>query len=247
MNRILFEESELENGHVCLPPNDRRSVHVRTVLRAVPGDTVRAGLVQGATGALTVEDSDSNGLHGFFEADDEPSTGGGIGGTLLLAAVRPIVFKRLVKDLSTLGLERILVCRATLTERSYLHASIWDADRLRGRLVEGAEQGGHTRIPEVSVYASVPAAIEALPAGPRFLADQQGKPLFDAPGGTVQHTGSLTSAVGPERGFTGDERSALLAAGFRPVSLGPAILRTEVAAQALPLLVYMHHGRPDAR
>jgi 16S rRNA (uracil1498-N3)-methyltransferase len=40
-------------------------------------------------------------------------------------------------------------------------------------------------------------------------------------------------AVGPEGGFTSGETGELRARGFRPVELGPRILRTEHAAGAL--------------
>ncbi|MNC97045.1 Ribosomal RNA small subunit methyltransferase E [compost metagenome] len=39
-------------------------------------------------------------------------------------------------------------------------------------------------------------------------------------------------AVGPEAGFSESEERVLVAAGFRPVTLGPRILRTETAAPA---------------
>ena len=39
-------------------------------------------------------------------------------------------------------------------------------------------------------------------------------------------------AIGPEGGIEADELEALVAAGFRPVRLGPTILRFETAAVA---------------
>ena len=38
--------------------------------------------------------------------------------------------------------------------------------------------------------------------------------------------------VGPEGGWTGDERNAAIARGWTPVTLGPQILRAETAALA---------------
>jgi len=42
----------------------------------------------------------------------------------------------------------------------------------------------------------------------------------------------VTLLVGPEGGFDEGEESAALSVGFRPVSLGPRILRTETAGLA---------------
>jgi 16S rRNA (uracil1498-N3)-methyltransferase len=38
--------------------------------------------------------------------------------------------------------------------------------------------------------------------------------------------------IGPEGGWTDEERSEFIAAGWAPVSLGPSILRAETAALA---------------
>jgi 16S rRNA (uracil1498-N3)-methyltransferase len=43
----------------------------------------------------------------------------------------------------------------------------------------------------------------------------------------------VLAAIGPEGGFTREEKSALEAAGLVPVSLGRATLRVETAALAL--------------
>jgi 16S rRNA (uracil1498-N3)-methyltransferase len=40
----------------------------------------------------------------------------------------------------------------------------------------------------------------------------------------------IALAAGPEAGFAPEEEDAFTAAGFRPVSLGPTVLRTEHAA-----------------
>ncbi len=45
--------------------------------------------------------------------------------------------------------------------------------------------------------------------------------------------GDIVFAVGPEGGFTEEEIAQALAAGWRPVTLGPRILRIETAALAL--------------
>ncbi len=49
-------------------------------------------------------------------------------------------------------------------------------------------------------------------------------------------------AVGPEGGFSPAERTALIAAGFAPVSLGPRVLRTEHAGAAAAALVLAAWG-----
>ena len=49
--------------------------------------------------------------------------------------------------------------------------------------------------------------------------------------------GDTVVAVGPEGGFTDDEVSLALGAGWRLLDLGPRILRVETAAIALAVLL----------
>ena len=48
---------------------------------------------------------------------------------------------------------------------------------------------------------------------------------------------SFLLLIGPEGGWTDDERAGFTAAGWTPVSLGPSILRTETAALAALAIV----------
>jgi 16S rRNA (uracil1498-N3)-methyltransferase len=51
--------------------------------------------------------------------------------------------------------------------------------------------------------------------------------------GMEKPAGEVTLLVGPEGGLEEGEMLAALAAGFRPVSLGPRVLRTETAGLAM--------------
>ena len=53
----------------------------------------------------------------------------------------------------------------------------------------------------------------------------------------------LTLLVGPEGGWTPGERARLLAAGARPLDLGPHVLRTETAAVAALTLAQTVRGQ----
>jgi 16S rRNA (uracil1498-N3)-methyltransferase len=51
---------------------------------------------------------------------------------------------------------------------------------------------------------------------------------------------SITLAIGPEGGFSAEERRALAQAGFTPVRLAAYVLRTELAAAAALAVVAAH-------
>ena len=53
MNLLLLTETDrTEADHFHLAARDRRAEHLRKVLRAVPGDTFRAGLIGGKIGKV---------------------------------------------------------------------------------------------------------------------------------------------------------------------------------------------------
>ena len=99
--------------------------------------------------------------------------------------------------------------------------------KLRRVVLEATKQCGAAWAPTVEP----PVALEKFLARPiqgiGWLADPAGAlppaTLDDAP---------LTAVIGPEGGFTAEERAALLSVGYRPVALGTNTLRFETAALA---------------
>ena len=64
MNRIILEENECEpdGGHISLHGDDRRTKHIRTVLKARPGNGLRVGRLNGLVGSATILSDDENGV-----------------------------------------------------------------------------------------------------------------------------------------------------------------------------------------
>jgi len=112
-----------------------------------------------------------------------------------------------------------------------------DDDRRAKRLVrhqriaqEAARQSGRADVPKVSATADLGAALAALSAEVRLVADPASDAaLLAAVPATVA---SLALVVGPEGGLTADEIAGAVAAGCTPVSLGTSILRAETAGAA---------------
>lgn len=113
-----------------------------------------------------------------------------------------------------------------------------DAARTETRLahwqrivIAACEQCGRNRLPEVRTPVGVRAFCRdaTLPAARWLLAPGAPTRIAAAAAGL---SGGAVLAAGPEAGFSEDESSALEAAGFRALSLGPRVLRTETAAIA---------------
>ncbi len=100
----------------------------------------------------------------------------------------------------------------------------------RSVVVSACEQSGRARVPAVAAPQSLAAALAHLPDGAaRWLLDpdaQAGIASMPAP------TGDVVLAIGPEGGWSPNDRAALTAAGFGGLRLGPRILRTETAGIA---------------
>ena len=100
----------------------------------------------------------------------------------------------------------------------------------RSVVTSACEQSWRARIPAVVAPRSLAAALASLPEGPaRWLLDPvaaTGVAAMPAPGAEV------VLAIGPEGGWSANDRAALVAAGFDGLRLGPRILRTETAGMA---------------
>jgi len=121
----------------------------------------------------------------------------------------------------------------------HTHRQRLNLDRLRANAIEAAEQCGLVSLPEVVETAALGDVLSRWPLGRTLIfCDEDragGDPLRDL---AAVRRGPLAVLVGPEGGFTLDERARLRAlAHVCPISLGPRILRADTAAVAALALV----------
>jgi len=95
--------------------------------------------------------------------------------------------------------------------------------------IAACEQCGRNRIPEILPILPLARYVAPVEGVKLVLAPDAKDRLARALGGRPT---SIVIAVGPESGFSEAEERSLVAGGFRPVTLGPRILRTESAAPA---------------
>jgi 16S rRNA (uracil1498-N3)-methyltransferase len=149
---------------------------------------------------------------------------------LAFAPVKRAQTDWLVEKATELGAARLVpvMTHRTVAERVRL-------DRLESIAIEAAEQCGRTRVPEIVEPMKLARFIEELdPARNLYFADETGgEPLVGA-----LREGPAAILVGPEGGFTDEERAFVRGSGASAISLGPRILRAETAALAA-LSAYM--------
>jgi len=241
MNLILFEPDEVGRA---LPPDDRRTRHIRDVLKAAPGDVFKAGVLDGGIGTLRVTEVGDEGVEfelNLYESSPRPHPL-----ALIIGAPRPLVTGRLLKDLTCLGAAALAFVRAELCEKSYFESHLWRNDGYREHLREGAELSGSTFLPEVKLFASLKESLEQFESAALRLVLDAGAPerLYEAHiEREPEPEKPAVLAVGPERGWTEAELELFEAAGFQKVNLGRRVLRTEAACLAGASLLLAKMGR----
>ncbi len=230
MNLLLLEPDAVdEEGHARI--EGRQADHVRSVLRKHPGDTLRAGVVDGPTGVAIIVGEDERGYDLACTLDVPPAPV--IPRIVVLALPRPPVLRRLLAHLASMAVQSIVLLHTARVDKSYWHTPSLRPQSVGAQLRLGLEQGGHTRLPRVELRRRfAPFVHDELPSllhGARGLvADPQATTICP----TDVHA-PVVMAVGPEGGFVLDELDRLRAAGLEAVHLGPRILRVEVAVVAM--------------
>ena len=151
---------------------------------------------------------------------------------LLLALVKFDAFEWAIEKATELGVATIVPLAAARSEKALLRAAPHRAPRWEKILLEASQQSRRLRVPTLAPLAKPEAAFAARSDGLRiFLSERLEVPLLrDVLKGSAESKASL--AIGPEGGWTDDERKAAGRAQFREASLGGLILRTETATVA---------------
>jgi RsmE family RNA methyltransferase len=214
-------------------------VHIKRVLRRAVGDTFDCGLINGRRGKATILREDASGMRLGFQWLEVPPPLDLF--TFLIGLPRPQTARRILRDLTSLGVGRMFFFHAAKGEASYASSSLWSSGEVRRHLVDGAQQAFSTRLPEVAVFPRLESAIAAAPAsGPRIALD-----IYE---GSVSAADlhlpepAATVAFGPERGWDPPERSFLRDAGFTLAHLGSRVLRTETACIVTAAILKARRG-----
>ncbi|MGC4092313.1 MAG: RsmE family RNA methyltransferase [Polyangiaceae bacterium] len=154
-----------------------------------------------------------------------------LGVTLLQGASKGDRLEQVVRAGTALGVERVLVVAC---ERSVTQPSDLRRERLRSIALEAARQSGRGDLPRLDGPDALPEALDRARSEP-------GLKLYLSPSSEAPFSERITAwragdpvqlLVGPEGGLSEVELELAEAAGFRDASLGPFVLRTELAAIA---------------
>ena len=251
MNRILFEKDEIVDGRAMF--SDERAEHVLNVLHGAVGQTLKTGELDGLIGTSVI--TEIRDLHERAEGSVQRGSGL-LAGTvvvecvhtetaeepwfdLVLAPPRPRVLKRLLPQLTALGVGKIVLVGAEKVEKSFWGAQLLKPEVYRPLLVDGLMQCGASRVPTIRCernfrrYAETQMADEFAGCEKIVAHPATSECKMESVKCKMGEGGRYVFAIGPEGGWTEEEVALIESKGFVRRSLGRRILRTDTATTAL--------------
>ena len=147
-------------------------------------------------------------------------------------------FEWLVEKTTELGVAEIRPFEAVRTERGLMQAAPKRRARWERIALEAGQQARRVELPEISEPGRFTEAL-AVEADLKLLLDESAgaEPILKLLPVKGQAGDRVALLLGPEGGWTGDERGAALAAGWRACSLGSTVLRAETAGAAAVAII----------
>ena len=239
---------------ILLPKNttiisDKQQVtHIKEVLKSNVGDSLTIGEIDGNIGKATIAQINTHEV--LLESiilDKKPPAKLDL--TIILALPRPKVLRRLIMDMTTLGVNRLIIVNSYRTQKSYWQSPL--LERIDEFIFEGLQQ----------TIDTVPLEVEFQKRFKPFVEDdfqallvdkngvkEQGKAVIAHPYASLSWRAYLNGlkcksshknimpkilCIGAEGGWINYEVDLLCKHGCTSVSLGVRILRTETVVNVL--------------
>ncbi len=230
MNLILLEHKDFIDDDI-VRIKGRRFLHLKTVNRIREGDTLVCGRLNGNMGRGRVTRLSGRDCRLTVCLDTAPPDPLPL--TLVLALPRPKMLRRIIQDVTTLGVKEIFLINSWRVEKSYWKSPVLAEDTLRQQMILGLEQGRDTLLPriffkrffkdfvnqELSAVSKNTLKILAHPKAATICPHAVNKPV--------------TLVVGPEGGFIDIEVASFEKTGFNSCQIGSRILKVETAVTVL--------------
>ena len=231
---ILLLPSTAFNNHTATISDPVQLNHIQHVLSPQIGDTLKIGELGGNMGVATVAKLDANHCV-LTDVVLDKSPPAKLDLSVIVALPRPKVLRRLVLDMTAMGVGHIIFINSYRTDKSYWGSPL--LARLDEFVLDGLQQGVDSVPPKISlakrfkpfVQDELPSlittphsALVAHPYAPVHFNEQ-----------IIKHGLPKVLIIGAEGGFIPYEIELLASVGVGAVSVGERILRTESAVNAL--------------
>ena len=229
MARRRFFVPEIRRGTAELSGSDAE--HLVKVLRAEKGQIYE--ISDNRAVYLAEIEVARKSLVSFRVIEKLPAPEPAVNTILLAALIKFDRFELLVEKATELGVSTILPFEATRTEHGLVQASVKRRERWERIALEAGQQARRVQLPRIEPAVRLAQALQT-DATVRLLLDESpdAPPIFNALPAERHATDTVALLIGPEGGWTGEEREQAIAAKWLPCSLGQTILRAETAAIA---------------
>jgi len=227
---------------ILLPKNaksisDPKQVsHIKEILKSKVGDTLTIAEIGGNIGKATIREINENEvLLGDVILNIQPPAKLDL--TVILALPRPKVLRRLIMDMTSLGINKLIIVNSYRSQKSYWQSPL--LNRIDEFVFEGLQQAIDT-VPPVIEFKKYfkPFVEDEFPA--LLLDKEQGNAVIAHPYASQTWKSYLDTntmpkilCIGAEGGWIDYEVDLLCQHGCKAVSLGPRILRTETVVNVL--------------
>jgi len=145
---------------------------------------------------------------------------------LYVAIIKFEHFEWGIEKATELGVDRIVPVQSARTETGLDKAVAKRLERWRKIALEASQQSRRVFLPQLDGVARLKDVLKVVEGQRIFLDENRESGLL----GDIAVSGDVVSLlIGPEGGWTDDERRMVVEAGWTPASLGPRILRAETA------------------
>jgi 16S rRNA (uracil1498-N3)-methyltransferase len=210
-----------------------QAAHLIRVLRAQPGmefDVVAGGRVWHSVVAGITGDSVRFNLVAEVTADPALPV------TLLLSVFKFDHMEWAIEKATELGAECIQPVIARRSEKHLAQAAAGRVERWRRLALEASKQARRSDVLRIEDPLALKTAVQGDAQALRLVLAEQERSttlhhaLSEALNAAGDDVPAIRIAVGPEGGWTAEEEALFDAENWKPVSLGPRILRAETAA-----------------
>ncbi len=238
MNILLLPQNAIKNDQAIIT-DIVQCQHVSHILKSNVGDSIKVGQLGTNIGtALISQLTDKKIVLTNFKLTQLPPNKLNL--TVILALPRPKVLRRLIMDMTAMGVKHIILINSYKTQKSYWQSPM--LNRFDEFVLEGLQQGVDTIPPKIELKKRFKPFVEdELPLLMSQFNDSGDdvaailthpyakNSWYDFFSKAIKQDISLPNIVviGAEGGWTDYEVDLLTKHGCMPVALGQRILRTE--------------------
>lgn len=226
MHNRFFVDSEISGGQVIL--NDSAQIHqILHVLRLKEGSDIVLLDNTGFEHLAVIESSAKNEIVLKILEKRESEAEPGVKLSLFQSLLKKDKMEWIFEKGTELGVSRFVPVFATHCVKTDLNF-----ERARKIIREAAEQSGRAKLPELSEIKNFQTAVESRGKENtlNLILDAAGKITLKSFICRNKLSEKISVFIGPEGGFSAEELAAAEKFGFKIVSLGKRILRSETAA-----------------